>query len=85
MEEPVNGQHGSMSSRRTWESGKLSAISSEASYGGETINTGQTKELSDWRRVQKLELPVFREENPDGWLYRTERYFELMARQKLRN
>lgn len=41
------------------------------------FNIEQTKESYDWRRVRKLEIPVFSGENPDGWLYHAERYFEV--------
>ena len=29
-------------------------------------------------RTRKLELPLFDGDNPDGWIYRAERYFAML-------
>lgn len=34
-------------------------------------------EENNWRRVRKIEMPVFSDDNPDGWLFHAERYFEV--------
>lgn len=38
---------------------------------------GQLKEVNDWLRVRKLEMPMFNGDSPNGQLYRSERYFEV--------
>lgn len=43
-------------------------------------------EENNWRRVRKIEMPVFSDDNPDGWLFHAERYFEvngLIKKEKL--
>lgn len=46
------------------------------SQGEEATLNGQYPE-GNWRRVKKLEMPIFSGENPNGWLHRAERYFEV--------
>ena len=31
----------------------------------------------EWQGNRRLEMPVFNGENPDGWLFRAERYFNI--------
>lgn len=71
------GISGPISNRQAVDKGKEPEVMGKESYVSETILTGHTQELYDWGRVRKLEMPVFSGENPDSWLYRAKRYFEV--------
>ena len=40
-------------------------------------STTRTSDLSSEARVRRLELPVFEGVNPEGWIFRAERYFTV--------
>ena len=49
---------------------------------------GEKVRGSEWRyegRGKRLEMPVFDGSNPDGWVFRAERFFNMNVWAKLRN
>lgn len=51
--------------------------SGEANIGRVAMESDLNREEDQWQWVRKLEMPIFSGDNQDGWLFPTERYFEV--------
>ena len=74
------------------EKGRKGKQSSEHIPVGSTLTGEATSKLGNWRReagdefdpygrtergVRRLEMPLFEGDDPDGWVFRAERYFSV--------
>lgn len=63
--------------QRALAKGKWSEGLTEASLDSEMGKLGSNREENNWRMIRKLEMLIFSGEDPDGWLFQAERYFDV--------